>query len=178
MLNSPYAQNSVTLAPNRHKQTGNWRTHGSNTVKTGIAGNSTPLQRTSAGQWPASFNASVNRSLLAQRHPFSRPSSRLRTRLTSGRPSMTLNPGSIPSVRNIGTQTARAASGLGVAPAPQYPAPNPAYLGIRNNALQQFGVPTIRAAIQRPPQGGIWTSGYQKLLANGRGVPTRHFVHN
>jgi len=67
---------------------------------------------------------------------------------------------------------------MGVAAAPGYGTAPPAYLGIRNNMLQQQGIPTIRRPLSRPPQGGLQTPGFQRLLAHGRGIAVRPFTHN
>lgn len=173
---NPHTQRAVSHAPVRRPQNQSSLTVAPGTVAHGTKSNSTPMQRVLHGAYPRNLSHPVSRQLLTQRSPFTRPLN-VRTRLTSQQSPFTMSPHSIAPVRTIGTQTARAA-GRGTAPAPQYGEAPPAYLGIRNNALQSLGVPTIRKPIRRPPQGGLITPGAAKNLARGRGIAIRPFVHN
>jgi hypothetical protein len=169
---------AVARSPQRRLQNQPSLTARPNTIKSGTAANSTPMQRVLSQNYPQSLTTKRNRQLLTQRNPFTRPlNTRTQLQIGASQPALTLNPGSIPPRFQVGTMTKRAASGLGVAPAPSYGPPPPSYVGIRNNALQLGGIPTIRRPIQRPPQGGAQTAGFQRLVARGRGIAVRPFVH-
>jgi hypothetical protein len=178
MTNNPHVRTALQRAPVRRIGNQPALSVVPNTIHSGTASNSTPMQRVLSQTYPQSLKTQRNRQLLTQRSPFTRPLN-VRTQLQIGasQAAYTLNPHSIPARYSVGPFTARAASGLGVAPAPGYPSAPPSYLGIRNNALQSLGIPTIRKPIVRPPQGGVQTPGFSRLLANGRGIAVRPFVH-
>ena len=176
--NNPHVRTAVNRAPQRRIGNQSSLSVVPGSIRTGTASNSTPMQRVLSQVYPESLKGQRQRQILTQRSPFTRPlNTRTQLQIGQSQPALTLNPGSIPARYNVGTMTKRAASGMGVAPAPGYAPAPPSYLGIRNNALQSLGVPTIRTAISRPPQGGIQTPGFSRLLANGRGIAVRPFVH-
>lgn len=176
--NNPHIRTAVGRAPSRRIANQRALMVTPNTISSGTASNSTPMQRVLSQSYPESLKGQRQRQLLTQRSPFTRPlNTRTQLQIGQSQPALTLNPNSIPTRYNVGTMTKRAASGMGVAPAPGYAPAPPSYLGIRNNALQSLGIPTIRKPIARPPQGGIQTPGFSRLLANGRGIAVRPFVH-
>lgn len=176
--NNPHVRTAVNRAPARRIGNQPALSVAPNTIRSGTAANSTPMQRVLSQAYPEQLKGARQRQLLTQRSPFTRPlNTRTQLQIGQSQPALTLNPRSIPAQYSVGTMTKRAASGMGVAPAPGYASAPPSYLGIRNNALQSLGIPTIRKPITRPPQGGIQTPGFSRLLANGRGVAVRPFVH-
>jgi hypothetical protein len=177
VTNNPHTARAVRNAPVRKPQNQSSLSVKPGTVHSGNKSNRTPMQRVLHGTFATSFSHPVSRQLLTQRSPFTQPLN-VRTRLQTVLPPNTMAPHSLAPARIVGTQTARAASGQGTAPAPAYGQAPPAYLGIRNNALQSLGVPTIRRPIRRPPQGGLITPGAARNLARGQGRTVRPFVHN